>query len=80
MKWKLQLFCHIALLCTVLQARQRFRHANNIYLVISTKGRAFLSKGGYTAIRNKERIKYGLSYLSGVVCAIVAWFLAQCSY
>lgn len=28
--------------------------SNNGYLVISTKGRAFLGKGGYTAVRNKE--------------------------
>ena len=54
--------------------------SNNGYLVISTKGRAFLGKGGYTAVRNKEWLKYGLSYLSGVVSAIVAWLLAQCSY
>ena len=53
--------------------------SNNGYLVISTKGRAFLGKGGYTAIKNKELLKYGLSYLSGVVSAIVAWLLAQCS-
>lgn len=53
--------------------------SNNGYLVISTKGRAFLCKGGYTAIRNKERLKYGLSYLSGVVSGIVPWLLAQCS-
>ena len=48
-------------------------------LVINIKGRAFLDKGGYTAVRNKEWLKYGLSYLSGVVSGIVAWLLAQCS-
>ena len=42
--------------------------SNNGYLVISTKGRAFLGKGGYTA-----------SYLSGVLSTIVAWLLSQCS-
>ncbi len=51
----------------------------NGYLVINIKGRAFIDKGGYLAIRNKERIKYGLSFASGAFSVIIAWLLSQCS-
>ncbi len=51
----------------------------NGYLVINVKGRAFVNKGGYTAIRNKEWIKYGLSFTSGAFSVIIAWLLSQCS-
>ena len=56
-----------------------YLESSNGYLVISTKGRAFLGKGGYTTIRNKKWLKYGLSYLSGVLSTIVAWLLSHCS-
>ncbi len=52
---------------------------NNGYLVINTKGRAFLGKGGYTAVRNKAIMKYCLSYVSGAFTVILAWLLSRCS-
>lgn len=49
------------------------------YLVINVKGRAFHDKGGYTALRNREWLKYGLSYASGVISVVVAWLLTKCT-
>lgn len=51
----------------------------NGYLVINVKGRAFCDKGGYTALRNREWLKYGLSYASGVFSVVVAWLLTKCT-
>ena len=49
------------------------------YLVINVKGRAFIDKGCYTSKRNKEWLKYVLTYTSGAFSVIVAWLLSQCS-
>lgn len=48
-------------------------------LVINMKGKAFLDKGGYTTLRNKELMKYGISFVSGAFTVILTWLLTQCS-
>ena len=46
-------------------------------LVLSSKGIAFINKGGYTSEKKKERRKEKLTLLAAVIGGIIAWLLTQ---
>ncbi len=46
---------------------------------ITGKGLAFMKKGGYIAVWNKEMVRLALPVVGVVIGVLLTWFLTQCS-
>jgi hypothetical protein len=44
---------------------------------ITGKGLAFMKKGGYTAVWNKEMVKLAMPVVGVVIGVLLTWFLSQ---